>query len=129
MPEIGDVIIFVVTYTYTDSNNQPTGSSVAAFSNTVTLVAGSGAGGGIAGGSGSGIGGGTALGGGTAGGSAISTAVSTAGSSSSITVTALAQSAQIYADTASSFSLNGPSFSSQPTSVTYSILGSSIQLD
>ena len=52
-----------------------------------------------------------------------------AGSGTSITATATAQTADIYADTSSSFSLYGPTFSSEPNSVTYSILGSSISVD
>ena len=70
-------------------------------------------------------GGGTLVGGGGAG----SGLADGAGSGTSITATATAQTADIYADTSSSFSLYGPTFSSEPNSVTYSILGSSISLD
>ena len=46
-----------------------------------------------------------------------------------ITATASDQTADVYADTSSSFSLFGPTFSSEPASVSYSILDSSISLD
>ena len=59
-------------------------------------------------------------------GSGDSTADGSGSDGSSITVTTNDQTAEIYADTASSFSLYGPTFSSEPNSVSYSILGSSI---
>ena len=65
---------------------------------------------------------GSAVGGDSAGG----TVAGSGSDGSSITVTTNDQTAEIYADTASSFSLNGPTFSSEPNSVSYSILGSSI---
>ena len=78
-------------------------------------------------GSGSALGGGSA--GGADGGTADGTVTGSDSDGSSITVTTNDQTAEIYADTASSFSLYGPTFSSEPNSVSYSILGSSISLD
>ena len=69
---------------------------------------------------------GSALGGDSAGGRAGGTVAGSGSDGSSITVTTNDQTAEIYADTASSFSLYGPTFSSEPNSVSYSILGSSI---
>ena len=69
---------------------------------------------------------GSAEGSGSDGSAGSGTADGSGSDGSSITVTTNDQNAEIYADTASSFSLYGPTFSSEPNSVSYSILGSSI---
>ena len=106
------MITFEVAYTYTDKDAD-IGTTTAAFAVTVTAVD-------------SGAAGGAVVGGGGADGTG---AADPAGGGGSITATANDQIADVYADTASSFSVYGPTFSSEPTSVSYSILGSSISLD
>ena len=110
---VGDVITFSVGYTYTDKDAAG-GTTTSAFAVKVTVVENAGGGAAVGGGADDTDDGGAA-GAGAAG--------------SAITATASDQTADVYADTSSSFSLFGPTFSSEPTSVSYSILGSSISLD
>lgn len=110
------MITFEVAYTYTDKDAD-IGTTTAAFAVTVTAVDS---------GAGAVVGGGVVVGGGGAGGAG---GADPAGGGGSITATANDQIADVYADTASSFSVYGPTFSSEPTSVSYSIQGSSISLD
>ena len=109
-PVIGDKFEFGIQYTHTDmvsgTGSPPTTS--AWFAVEVTVVCRPGACPAVGGGEGT--------------------------QDNSITANALAQSTDVYSDTASSFSVSGPSFSTEPTSlsggsVTYSIDTSSYLLN